>query len=158
MCTYPQWPPFRNLIFFVLMDGPRKGLVASFATISLWIWQTIVQAYAIKGQEAPFPFMVHFTRAISASWAFRHHASVSSLQGGDLVIHAHFFTKSYKADVLASMDASFHHNFAGCCLRFFSKDLLGLFGVLACLPGCFLGSLPTPLYGTAFGRSLFGQN
>lgn len=56
--------------FFIVLDSPCKGLAASSASISHWIRQTVVQAYAFKGGAPPLLFTAHSFRLISASWAF----------------------------------------------------------------------------------------
>ena len=66
--------PFRKSdSLFVSVNGPKKGMAV---TISRWIRQVVPQAYALKGRAPPFQVTAHSTRAIGASWAFLHQASV----------------------------------------------------------------------------------
>ena len=94
-----------GLTVFVSVAGPKTGLAVSSAT--RWIRQVVLQAYALKGRAPPFRVTVHSTRAISASWAFRHQASVLQVCKAATWSSVHTFSKFYKVDVSASSDASF---------------------------------------------------
>ena len=100
--------PFRmSDSLFVSVSGPSKGLAVSSATISRWIRQVVLQAYALKGRAPPFRVTAHSTRTIGPSWAFRHPASVLQVCKAATWSSVHTFSKFYKVDVSASSDASF---------------------------------------------------
>ncbi|KAM9325375.1 uncharacterized protein PAF06_001534 [Gastrophryne carolinensis] len=99
---------FRKMdALFVVPHGPRKGLAPAKSTISKWIRQAVVQAYTTKGKTPPFRLNAHSTRAVGASWAFQHQASVEQVCKAATWSSVHTFTKFYKVDVKASADAVF---------------------------------------------------
>lgn len=63
----------------MLIDCPRKSLVASFAAMTHWIGQTIVLACALKCRAPLFPVVACSTSVISTSWAFKLQALVSQV-------------------------------------------------------------------------------
>lgn len=85
----------------VSVTGPKKGLAVSSTTISR-IKQIVFQAYASKGWLSPFPVIAYSTKAIGTSWAFRHQVCKAATWSS-----VHTFTKFYKVDVSASLDACF---------------------------------------------------
>lgn len=91
VCIYTLWPiSTKWTTVFVNVDGPIKGLAVSFATISCWITQTVVQAYAIRGQTPPFLITAHSTKAVR----------VSQVCKAATLLSFHTLTKLYKVVVL----------------------------------------------------------
>lgn len=80
--------------------------MASPATIVRWICDMVAQAYALKVKEPPFPIKANSIRAVGASWAFCHGASVSQVYKAATWLSVHTLARFYKVDVSAFVDAS----------------------------------------------------
>ncbi|KAM4012382.1 uncharacterized protein ACNLHF_004980 [Anomaloglossus baeobatrachus] len=91
---------------FVLTTGRRKGLSASKPTLARWIRSTISDAYL--GPQVPPPpgIKAHLTRAVGASWAFRHQATAQQVCQAATWTSLHTFSKHYQVHAHASADAS----------------------------------------------------
>ncbi|XDV14461.1 hypothetical protein PO909_014706 [Leuciscus waleckii] len=55
---------------FVSFSGHSKGLAASKQSLSRWIVDAIVLAYASKGMQCPLGVRAHSTRGMASSWAW----------------------------------------------------------------------------------------
>ncbi|CAJ0963288.1 unnamed protein product [Ranitomeya imitator] len=70
----------RSDALFVLPKGPRKGFLASKATIAKWIRSAIQESYRVRGLPVPAGIKAYSTRSVGASWAIRHQASAAQWQ------------------------------------------------------------------------------
>lgn len=97
-------------VWFVLPEGPRKGQAASKSTIAKWIHQVISQVYGLKRKVPPFQIKAHSTRAVSASWAVHHQASVAQICKAATWSSVHTFTRFYQMDARWQEDTAFERS------------------------------------------------
>ena len=91
---------------FILLQGQA----ALKSTIACWIWQVIIQAYGLEKKIPPFQVKAQLTRAVGASWAVHHQASMAQICKAATWSSVHTFTKFYQVDVRGYKDAAFRHS------------------------------------------------